>query len=231
MDYIGRQKLGGLHYTFFILKQITVLAPESYQRSAAWWQANYPPQEWLFRRVLELTYTAWDLQQFALDCGFTGPPFRWDEERRFLLRCELDAAFFHLYLPAEKDGSWRLATKADGCPYEETPEQLAELNHYFPTPRHAVSYIMDTFPIVRRKDEERYNGDYRTKRVILEIYDDMQESIRTGISLRNAAETTSSRPAVLSSTERRGCFIGEPMVRDKLGKWKALSFITKLSRF
>jgi hypothetical protein len=27
------------------------------------------------------------------DCGYEGPPFRWDEERRFLLRCELDAAF------------------------------------------------------------------------------------------------------------------------------------------
>ena len=34
----------------------------------------------------------------ACDCGWSGPPFRWDEERRFLLRCELDAAFFHLYL-------------------------------------------------------------------------------------------------------------------------------------
>jgi hypothetical protein len=39
---------------------------------------------------------------------------------------------------------------------------------------------MDTFPIVRRKDEEKYNGDYRTKRVILEIYDVMREAIRTG---------------------------------------------------
>ncbi|MCG3775654.1 MAG: hypothetical protein JW395_2497 [Nitrospira sp.] len=39
---------------------------------------------------------------------------------------------------------------------------------------------MDTFPIVKRKDEENYDGDYRTKRVILEIYDAMQESIRTG---------------------------------------------------
>lgn len=33
-------------------------------------------------RVLELTYTAWDLEPFAKDCGFDGPPFRWDKERR-----------------------------------------------------------------------------------------------------------------------------------------------------
>ena len=50
----------------------------------------------------------------------------------------------------------------------------------FETPRDAVAYIIDCFPIVRRRDEEKYGGDYRTKRVILEIYDDMQEAIRTG---------------------------------------------------
>lgn len=38
---------------------------------------------------------------------------------------------------------------------------------------------MDTFPIVRRKDEDKYEGDYRTKRIILEIYDALTESIRT----------------------------------------------------
>jgi len=59
-------------------------------------------------------------------------------------------------------------------------EDLARLKTSFSIPRDAVGYIMNTFPIVRRKDEEKYNGDYRTKRVILEIYDDLAESIRTG---------------------------------------------------
>ena len=31
------------------------------------------------------------------DLGDDGPPFRWDEERRTLIRAELDAAYFHLY--------------------------------------------------------------------------------------------------------------------------------------
>ena len=39
--------------------------------------------------------------------------------------------------------------------------------------RDDVDYIMDTFPIVRRKDEKEH-GEYRTKRVILEIYDEMK---------------------------------------------------------
>lgn len=47
--------------------------------------------------MLELTYTAWDLAPFARDHGDDGPPFRFDEERRFHLRAELDAAYFHLY--------------------------------------------------------------------------------------------------------------------------------------
>jgi hypothetical protein len=33
--------------------------------------------------------------------------------------------------------------------------------------REELAYILDTFPIVRRKDEEWY-GEYRTKRMILE---------------------------------------------------------------
>lgn len=34
--------------------------------------------------------------------------------------------------------------------------------------RNDTAYILDTFPIVKRKDEEKYNGDYRIKCVTLE---------------------------------------------------------------
>ena len=116
---------------------------------------------------------------FARDGGYDGPPFRWDEERRFLLRCELDAAFFHLYLPAETNGDWKTARKEDGCPHDETPEQLAELKKHFPTPRDAAAYIMETFPIVKRKDEAAH-GAYHTRDTILAIYDEMAEAMKTG---------------------------------------------------
>ena len=68
----------------------------------------------------------------------TGAPFVWDEARRFLMRCELDALYFHLYGIGRDD----------------------------------VDYIMETFPIVKRKDEATH-GEYRSKRVILEMYDQM----------------------------------------------------------
>jgi hypothetical protein len=172
LDFVARQKVGGLHIKFYLLNQLPILPPNRLSQLCPW-SDHEVMRDWLLPRVLELTYTSWDLGPFAQDCDRFGPPFHWDEERRFLLRCELDAAFFHLYLPAEGNGDWRQA-------HEETAEDLARLKASFPTPRDAVAYIMDTFPIVRRKDEEKYNGDYRTKRVILEIYDAMQESIGTG---------------------------------------------------
>lgn len=48
-------------------------------------------------RVLELTYTAHDLQPWAADLGHAGPPFAWDPERRAILRAELDAYYARLY--------------------------------------------------------------------------------------------------------------------------------------
>jgi hypothetical protein len=155
---------------------------------------NFFTLEKLLGGVLELSYTDWDLAAYARDLGWDGPPFRSDEERRFLIRCEQDAAFFHLYLPTEAGGQWRPARKADGCQYDETPKELAELKRHFATPRDAVNYIMDTFPIVRRKDEEKYRGDYRTKRVILEIYDAMQEAIRTGQSYQTRLDPPPGPP-------------------------------------
>jgi hypothetical protein len=48
--------------------------------------------------------------------------------------------------------------------------------------RDDVEYIMDTFPIVKRRDEERFDGEYRTKCLILERYDAMvaAENAETG---------------------------------------------------
>src|SRR5690606_8016521 len=130
-DFTTRQKVGGTHLKFFTMRQLPFLSPSV---------ADRPD---IRQRALELTYTAWDMEPFGRDLGFTGPPFRWDEERRAVLRAELDASFFHLY-GIERDD---------------------------------VDYIMETFPIVKRKDEAKF-GEYRTKRLILEIYDEMAEAER-----------------------------------------------------
>jgi hypothetical protein len=208
LDYVARQKIGGVHLKYPVFKQLAVLSPAFLGASAPWDQIC-SNEAWISARAVELAYTTWDLEVFARDCAWSCPPFRWDEERRFLLRCELDAAFFHLYLPSTPDGQWRIARQADGCPYDETPEQLAELKQHFPTPRDAVAYIMDTFPIVRRNDEEKYGGDYRTKRVILEIYDAMQESIRTGRRYQTRLDPPPADPRCCHPARSRGIDHGQ----------------------
>ncbi|RMG80003.1 MAG: class I SAM-dependent DNA methyltransferase, partial [Chloroflexi bacterium] len=135
-DFASRQKVGGVMINQFIVQQLPVIPPHTYTQDLL---------DFIVPRVLELTYTAWDLQPFAQDVGYDGPPFVWDEERRFLMRCELDALYFHLYQISRED----------------------------------VDYIMETFPIVKRKDiaatsdENGEGGEYITKNVILEMYDQM----------------------------------------------------------
>jgi len=141
VDYVLRQKASGGNLNYYVLKQLPFPEPKIFHTSASWLASTVI--NWIAPRVLELTYTAWDLEPFAR--SYDGPPFRWDPERRFLLRCELDAAFFHLYGIGRDD----------------------------------ADYIMGTFPIVKRKDEAAHD-EYRTKRVILEIYDQMSRAAQTG---------------------------------------------------
>jgi hypothetical protein len=168
-DYLARQKIGGTNLAFFIVQQLPVIPPSAYTSDYAW-SAYETVGVWLRSRVLELVYTARDLKSFANDLGYDGPPFRWDPERRFLLRCELDSAFFHLYGISRED----------------------------------ADYILDTFPIVQRNDEAKY-GEYRTKRVVLEVYDIMARAIETSQPYQTVLDPQPADPrGTTSSRGRRG---------------------------
>ena len=108
-DYCARQKIGGLHLKFFTMRQLPAFSPGAYAVPAPW-APSIRIRDWLLPRVLELTYTAWDLKAFAEDCDDDSPPFVWDPERRFQLRCEIDAAFFHLYGISRDDTAYILDT-------------------------------------------------------------------------------------------------------------------------
>lgn len=109
LNFIARQKVGGSNFTPFQMKQLPVLPPRAFERPATWTRGG-TLADWTSPRVLELTYTAWDLEPFARDLGYDGPPFAWDPGRRFQLRCELDAAFFHLYGISADDADYILGT-------------------------------------------------------------------------------------------------------------------------
>ena len=158
LDYVARSAVGGSNLNFFILKQLPIPAPETFCGMCPWSQGE-TVAEWILPRVLELTYTAVDMEPFARDLGYEGAPFVWDDERRFWLRAELDAAFFHIY----------------GLEREE------------------VEHILETFPIVKRKDVDAF-GTFRTKESILTIYDQMR--------LQDFTSTLDPKPALSWSSNR-----------------------------
>ncbi|WP_342372510.1 hypothetical protein PCC79_16550 [Propioniciclava soli] len=76
----------------------------------------------------------------------------------------------HLQSPA----SWRVPSRD-----VVRGELDAACFHIYGLGREEVEYVMDTFPIVKRKDEAAY-GTYRTKDLILSAYDAMAEAKSSG---------------------------------------------------
>jgi hypothetical protein len=173
-DYCCRQSIGGTNLHVYILQQIPVPPPSAFDTTCAW-SPKQTVYEWTVERVLELTYTSQDVSAFARALGYRGPPFRWDAERRFVLRAELDAALFHLYGITRDDSA----------------------------------YILDTFPIVRKNDEKAH-GEFRTKRVILQIYGEMAEAIRIGQPYQTCLSPPPADPRVAHPRHESGKVIPLP---------------------
>ena len=106
LDFVARQKLHGQNLNLFILEQLPVIAPGDYDRRFG----DKTAREIVRQHVLELTYTAHDMEPFARDLGHEGPPFVWDEDDRRHLRARLDALYFHLYGLSREDAGHVLET-------------------------------------------------------------------------------------------------------------------------
>lgn len=126
---------------FFIVKQLPVFPPELYLEKAS---NGLGYVELIIPRVLELTYTAHDLEPFARDLGYKGPPFVWDDDRRHQLRSELDAIYAHMYRLDRDELEWIL----------DAPPPSA------------------SFPGLKRNEMKQF-GEYRTQRYVLAAYDQM----------------------------------------------------------
>ncbi|MGC9029813.1 MAG: Eco57I restriction-modification methylase domain-containing protein, partial [Desulfomonilaceae bacterium] len=139
LDFVARSKVGGVNLNFFIVQQVAALAPSQYSASDL---------DFIIPKVLELIYTSYDLQPFARDCGYDGPPFRWDEERRALLRAELDAYYAYLY-----------GLNKDELLYILDPQEV-----------YGAEFPGETFRVLKGKEMSRH-GEYRTKRLVMEAWD------------------------------------------------------------
>jgi hypothetical protein len=181
-DYINRQKIAGTHMNFFYVQQLPILPPESYTPSDI---------QFIVPRVLELTYTAWDIKAFADDVwrdadenlrgiireqweenrritggheweppewaeieenGIPLPPFKWSEERRVILRAELDAYYAKLYVLTEKELRYIL-----------DPQDV-----------YGPEFPGETFRVLKEKEIRQY-GEYRTRRLVLEAWERLKQ--------------------------------------------------------
>lgn len=204
-DFASRRRIVSRHLNFFILKQLPAPNIGIFEIPPSW--SNITLMRFLLPRALELTFTAWDLLQLAMDCKYDGPPFRWDDERRFLIRCEMDAAFFHLYFGCQR--SWA--------------DDKGALTELFPRPREAIEHILESFRTTKRNDiresqitsaagEVIQEGRYITKDTILDIYDKMQEAIDSGKPYQTRLDPPPGPPI-----DKNGNFI--PISEWNQGDW------------
>ena len=148
-DFVARQKVGGTHMADFIMKQLPVLPPERYSSVT---------MDFIVPRVFELTYTANDLKPWAEDLATYDPrpaaergqPFAWNPARRAQLRAELDAYYARLY-----------GLTRDELRYILDPKEVM-----------GEDYPSETFRVLK-EGELRSFGEYRTRRLVLEAWDQL----------------------------------------------------------
>lgn len=211
LDYMCRQKLGGQNLNFYIFKQLPFLPPTTY---------NQLSLAFIVPRVLELTYTAWDLHPFAADV--------WAEAGDDL-RPALAAQ--HAANRAATGGhAWNPPTWADlppqppeSCPLtpfkwddERRAHLRAELDAYYARlyglTRDELRYILDpkdvhgpdfpgeTFRVLKEK-EERQLGEYRTRRLVLGAYDRLEAALGPAPVRDYRAELAAAAPRQAKAAE------------------------------
>ena len=122
MDFIARQKVGGLHLNFFIVEQFPMFPPDFYKQKCPW-NKKQTFEKWISDRVLKLTCTSNDMIPLAEAAGFKPTVHKWDPAERLDLMAELDAAYFLLYGIERNDVEYILST-FQGL-QKESPDLLA----------------------------------------------------------------------------------------------------------
>jgi hypothetical protein len=102
-------------------------------------------------RVLELTYTSYSVAPFARDFDYDGPPFAWDQDRRAELRAELDAWYARAY-----------GLSRDDVRYILDPANVK-----------GADYPSETFRVLKTNEIRRF-GEYRTARLVLQAWDQLE---------------------------------------------------------
>jgi hypothetical protein len=178
LDYIIRVKAQNPNLNQFILKQLPVLPPITYSPLeiafvavrvlelvyTAWDVKPFSDDVWRdaddrlkaeINNQSEVNRTStgghtWSPPEWAeiAEDGIPFPPFKWDENRRAILRAELDAYYAKLY----------------GLTRDELRYILDPKDVYGP------DFPGETFRVLKEKEEKQF-GEYRTRRLVLEAWD------------------------------------------------------------
>lgn len=144
-DWIAKQKIGGANFNAFYKSQMANLSPSAYTEEDI---------AFIVPRVLELTYTSYSLKPWAEALGYNGEPFKFDEDRRGVLKAELDVFFAKKYGLTE-----------DEFRYILDPKDVKGEN--FPS---------ESFRTLRDDEITRF-GEYRTKRLALEAWERISKEV------------------------------------------------------
>ncbi len=146
-DYIVRQKMGGSNMSNYIIAQLPVLSPDEIHASGV--------EREIVERVSCLCWFNHDLDgwidELRNDCPddykLPNEPLVWNEKQRAVLQAELDAIFAHLY-----------GLTTEELRYILDPEDIC-----------GPGCINETFRVLK-DNEIRQFGEYRTKRLVLEAW-------------------------------------------------------------
>jgi len=203
VDFVTRQKIAGTHMNFFFVKQLPLLPPAAYtpvERRfivprvlelvyTAWDIKPFADDVWrdaddTLRRILKRQHEEnrratggheWAPPEWAeiAPDGCPLPPFKWDEERRAVLRAELDAYYARLYGLNRKQ--LRYILDPHGLSERELEDILDPWEdptcsgpHLLPE-KPALEFPSETFRVLKEKEERLY-GEYRTRRLVLDAW-------------------------------------------------------------
>ena len=172
-DFVSRQKMGGSNMSNFIIKQLPVLTPSQIpdaikpdiiERVAELCYFNHDLDGWMYElwndgemtddirtalliRLAECNNLNFDGDQLAMPNLSQMSPYIYNEERRAVAQAELDAIFAHLY-----------GLTTEELRYILDPEDVC-----------GKGCINETFRVLRDNEIRQY-GEYRTKRIVLEAW-------------------------------------------------------------
>jgi hypothetical protein len=174
LDYVARQKASGGSLNYYILRQLPIIPPERYSKTVL---------RHIVPRVFELTYTSWDLVSFADDVWREGND---NMRSRIEQQWQANADATEGSRQGHNSPAWVEQNRDQDGMFPNPPfmwddgrrERIrAQLDacyaHLYGISREELDYLLEQFPIVKRQDEAEH-GAYRTKRLILDYYDEYE---------------------------------------------------------